>query len=454
MLACIPPPAEEGAYKVPRALLLFEPPDGGAPEVVLNLALSMERHGWSARVAGPEQASIRARLEQAGIEYLPVSHLKRGSRSPLSDLRALRSLDRTLARDPVDVIHCHSSKAGVIGRVLGARHRTPVVYSPHCFAFLRDLGRLSRTAPALIERMLAPLTSAYVCVCESERRAALKLGLAPPERTHRIYNGVPDPLPNAGPERALMEFKGDGLLVGAVTVLRRQKRLDVLIDAIPTVLAQVPQARFAIVGNGPMQDKLKERAAANGLADNPRFAFFPFTPPSDRYMGALDLYVLSSAWEAMPVGVLEALSWGVPQVVTDVGGTIEAVTDETGKLVPAKQPDALAGAIVEMLGDPRLCASARVASRERHRAMFDSQRMVRETVGVYQSVLAERAPAGEAETAPAESALAGHVRGKPAVAEPVPARPALAEPAIAERALGMTGTLDAASEARVVAPLS
>jgi glycosyltransferase involved in cell wall biosynthesis len=375
---------------MPRALLLFEPPDGGAPEVVMNLALAMEHHGWSARVAGPEQASIRLRLERAGIEYLPIASLTRGSRSPLSDVRALRSVSELLAREPVDVIHCHSSKAGVIGRLLGVRHRTPVVYSPHCFAFLRDLGPLARIAPALIERMLAPLTSAYVCVCESERRSALKLSLGSRERTHCIYNGVPDPPEGGGVEQALLDFKGDGVLVGAVTVLRRQKRLDVLIDAIPAVLAQAPSARFAIIGNGPMKQRLEERASALGLHEDPRFAFFEFTPPSGRYMSALDLYVLSSAWEAMPVGVLEALSWGVPQVVTSVGGTVEAVTDETGRLVPPKQSDALADAIVAMLHSPETRAEARVASLARHREMFDSERMVRQTVGVYRSVLAGR----------------------------------------------------------------
>jgi glycosyltransferase involved in cell wall biosynthesis len=393
---------------MPRALLLFEPPDGGAPEVVLNLALAMRDHGWSARVAGPEQASIRARLEQAAIEYLPIGHLTRGSRSPLADLRALRNLDELLVREPVDVIHCHSSKAGVLGRLAGKRRGIPVVYSPHCFAFLRDLGVLSRIVPAAVERLLAPLTSAYVCVCEAERRAALKLSLAPPERTHRIYNGVPEPLLDTSPEQALLDFKGDGVLIGAVTVLRRQKRLDVLIDAIPSVLARMPQARFAIIGNGPMRARLQERARALGLDENPRFAFFPFAPPSDRYMSALDLYVLSSAWEAMPVGVLEALSWGVPQVVTNVGGTIEAVTNETGQLVAPKHPRALADAIVEMLGSPELRASAQAASRARHRAMFDAERMVRETVGVYESVAA-LAPAQEPRT-PAEVEPAPEVR--------------------------------------------
>ncbi len=373
---------------MPRALLLFEPPDGGAPEVVLNLALSMERHGWSPCVAGPELTSIRRRLERAGIEYLPVRQLTRGAGSPRADLRALRELDRLLKRDPVDLIHCHSSKAGVLGRLLGARRGVPVVYSPHCFAFLRDLGLLSRLAPAVVETLLSPLTDCYVCVCEAERRASLRWMLTTADRAHRIYNGVPAAEPGVHPDQSLRAFKGDGLLVGAVTALREQKRLDVLIDAIPTVLAAVPRARFAIVGNGPDLPALQAQAAHLGLDEDPRFGFFAFEAPSDRYLSLLDLYVLSSAWEAMPIGVLEAQAWGVPQVVTGVGGTAEAVNGETGRVVPPKRPDALASAIVAMLDSPQTLAAASSASRARHRAMFDADRMVRETVTVYDGVMA------------------------------------------------------------------
>jgi glycosyltransferase involved in cell wall biosynthesis len=319
------------------------------------------------------------------VEYLPVTDLARGILSPAADLRALRSIDARLASGPVDVIHCHSSKAGVLGRLLGLSRGIPVVYSPHCFAFVRDLGPLARAVPALIERALAARTAAFVCVCESERQAALKL-VREPARAHRIYNGVPAPRPGVRADQALLDFKGDGLLVGAVTVLREQKRLDVLLDAIPAVLTQVPRARFAIIGNGPLAGQLEDRAATLGLHEDPRFAFIPFVPPSDRYLSALDLYVLPSAWEAMPIGVLEALASGVPQVATKVGGTPEAVTEETGRLVAPKQPAALADAIVAMLGSSELRAAAGDASRVRHRAMFDAERMVRETVAVYERV--------------------------------------------------------------------
>jgi glycosyltransferase involved in cell wall biosynthesis len=347
----------------------------------------MRQHGWSVCVAGPELASIRERLEDAAVDYLPVSDLERGYGSPTADLRALKSLDNLLTKEPVDLIHCHSSKAGVLGRLLGARRGVPVVYSPHCFAFVRDVGLLSRTAPAIVERLLAPLTAAFVCVCESERRAALRLTRGSSHRARRIYNGVPSPQLGSSPEQSLLDLKGDGLLVGAVTVLREQKRLDLLIDAIPTVFASVPQARFAIVGNGPLRPQLERHAAERGLDKDSRFAFFTFTPPSERYLHAFDLYVLSSAWEAMPVAVLEALACGVPQVVTRVGGTAEAVTEETGRLVAPKRSDELASAIIAMLSSSEERTAAREASRARHQAMFGATRMVRETVAVYESVI-------------------------------------------------------------------
>ena len=116
-------------------------------------------------------------------------------------------------------------------------------------------------------------------------------------------------------------------------MLRRQKAVEVLLEAAPAVLAAVPEARIAIVGDGPEREALGARAAALGL--DGRVAFLPFTGPASRHLRALDVYVLPSAWEAFPIGVLEAQACGVPQVATDVGGTREAVVPETGRPRPA-----------------------------------------------------------------------------------------------------------------------
>jgi glycosyltransferase involved in cell wall biosynthesis len=213
-----------------------------------------------------------------------------------------------------------------------------------------------------------------ICVCEAERRVGVAAGL---ERLEVIYNGCP-PCDRVAPDPTLEELRAQGPVVGAVTVLRRQKALETLLEAAPAV----PDAQIVIVGDGPERAALVERAAR--LTN---VVFLPYSPPAARYLRALDVYVLPSAWEAFSIGVLEAQACGVPQVVTDVGGTREAVDAETGIVVPPHDPARMADAIDELLGDPGRRAAMADASRARHAERFTVERMVAETAAVYERVL-------------------------------------------------------------------
>jgi len=104
-----------------------------------------------------------------------------------------------------------------------------------------------------------------------------------------------------------MALRRGGPVVGLITVLRAQKRVDVLLDAIPQIWDSLPDTRFAVIGSGPLEDRLRARAQALGLVGDPRFLFTGFSPPSERYLKALDLFVLTSDWEAMSIGLLEAI---------------------------------------------------------------------------------------------------------------------------------------------------
>ena len=112
-----------------------------------------------------------------------------------------------------------------------------------------------------------------------------------------------------------------------------------------------------------------------------------YRPPTANHLRELDVYVLASSWEAFPIGPLEALACGVPQVVTAVGGTREAVVPETGLLIGPRDPGALAAAVVELLQDEPRRMAMRAASRERHAAQFTVDRMVAGTAAVYARVL-------------------------------------------------------------------
>lgn len=347
-----------------------------------QLALQLPEHGWEPWVAGPRDAIIYPALADAGVPLARLP-LRRGFGRPAEDARALRTIASLLGQQPFELVHVHSAKAGVLGRIAARRAGRPVVYSPHCFPFVGPWGWPRRTFATTVERALGPITDAIVCVAEDEQRLALKHHLIPPERLTVVYNGVAtaDPALEAEPE--LTAFADGRPLAGCVAVLRPQKAVHVFVAAAPRILAAAPEARLAVIGEGELLPEL--RAQARDLKLDPtRFRFFPFRPPAARALRALDVFVLSSAWEALPISLLEALAEGVPQVATDVGGSAEAVNaGETGLLCPPGDPEALAQTVLALLHDPGRRAAMADASRRRHAERFRVEEMARRTAAVY-----------------------------------------------------------------------
>lgn len=380
------PIARISSRSVPRCLLVFEPPDGGVAENVARLASGLPERGFDVALAGPEHALPYDVLEgQVQIERLPF---QRGYGHPPADARALTSLISMLRRTPVDLVHCHSAKAGVIGRIAAIATRTPRVYSPHCFPFVGPWGLPRRAFSTGVERALGPSTDAIVCVADQERRLALEKHIAPAARLHVVHNGA-DACGDAELDQELHDFRGDGVLAATMSVLRPQKAVHDFVAAAPAILAAVPDARLAVIGDGDLRGELEEQARSLGLGG--RLRFFPFRPPAWRQLKSLDLYVLPSAWEAFPIAILEAMACGVPQVATDVGGTGEALADgETGLLVPPGDPAALAGGVIRLLRDRGERERMGAAGRARQAQRFGIAQMLDGTAEVYRRVLASR----------------------------------------------------------------
>jgi glycosyltransferase involved in cell wall biosynthesis len=358
---------------VARIALVCEPPDGGVAEHVALLARGLPAQGHETVVFAAADYRPRAALLAAGHPVVELPFV-RDYAHPHRDARALAHLARALGR--FDLVHAHSAKAGVLGRLAAALARRPAVYTPHGLPWIGEMSAARRRFGRGAERALAPLTAALICVCEAERRFARAAGLP---RLAVVHNGCAACAAPAAPH--------DGLAVGTVSTYRRAKRLDVLLDAAPRILAAVPEATVRLVGEGgPEEPALRAHPAAR----DPRVVFAPFTPPSARHLRDLDVFVLCSGWESFPLGVLEAQACGIPQVVSDVGGTREAVTPETGLVVPRLDPAALAGAVIELLRDPERRARMAAASRRRHAEHFGTERMVAATAAVYERVLSTR----------------------------------------------------------------
>lgn len=359
--------------------------DGGAAEYAVQLAQGLGDHGWELELAGPMDADVVYERVPASIRVHRLQ-IRSGFGTVRAHVSVLRDLRAILRRGQFDLVHAHSVHPAVLVRLVRlAGGSPPLVYTPLAFGFLSGISSARMTTGFVLERALAPLTTAYIDVSEHERVAAIERHVGPAKR-HYVVRNACEPCPEVAPDAELLRFREQGPLIVAVLSLRFQKGVDVLLRALPSVFAQLTDARAAVVGNGPERATLVSLADQLGLNRSGRLLMLPFEAPSARYLRCADIYVLPSRWDSTPIGVLEAMACGVPQVVSDVDGE-ESVVQSTGAIVPRDDPVALAKALIDLARDPARRRRMSEASRARYAEHFTVPRMVAETVAVYESVL-------------------------------------------------------------------
>ncbi len=358
--------------------MVLQPSDGGVFDHVARLSTAMAARGHEIAACGPLVHGA-----PAGAASAHVVEMGRNV-SPPADLAAALRLRSVVARLRPDVVHAHSSKAGAVARLARAGSpRTPVIYTPHGYAFAGYFeSALSRRAYSAAERLLAPLATRVLCVCEAERALAERIG--PASRTRVVHNGIDGLGPGPGyppAERA----RRDGPVIGAISLLRPGKGMETLIDAMAEVVGSRPDATLILAGDGPDRAALERRIAERGLGGSVRMvgALDSAAP----LLRSIDVFAHPSWAESFPYAILQAMSLGLPIVATDVGGVAEAIADgESGLLVPPRDPAPLAAALLSALLDPERAAALGEAARARVAARFTLSRMVEGTLAVYGEV--------------------------------------------------------------------
>ncbi|MFI5037469.1 MAG: glycosyltransferase family 4 protein [Solirubrobacterales bacterium] len=362
-----------------RILLCTQPTDGGVGRHVCDLIEGLTAKGDEVILCSP---AIPPGLRQ------PVTHERldlRRAIAPRADLVALGRFVRIVRDLQPDLIHAHSSKAGAIARLARPfSPHLPVLYTPHGYAFAGHFNRSAeRLAYRCVERVLAPLASRVVCVCEAEARLARSVG--PGSRVRVIHNGIAVAA-DGDVDPRVAELARGGPVIGALTLLRPGKGLETLIAALPDVLARHGDAKVAVVGDGPDLDTLQAQSRALGVADAVHF-LGPSADPLAALRG-MDVFVHPSWAEAFPYVILEAMSLARPILASDVGGIGEAIIDgESGVLIPPRDERRLAQALIGMLEDPSRRALLGEAALRRVRQEFTRSVMIDRLTGVYGEAL-------------------------------------------------------------------
>ncbi len=381
-----------------RIAHVLEATAGGTRQYLMDLCLGLpaDRFAQTAVVSSERSEAFRTdiqSLRQAGVTVHEVPMTR--EISPRADWRALGLLRRYFRANPFDIIHCHSSKAGMLGRYAAwlARSRAVRIYSPHAFAFQMDASPRKQRIYRFLEWCAGRITNLLICTTDSERELAVKARLVRPGRALVVRTGVEvrqfHPTAEAVGLREELGISPKHRLVGAVGALVPQKGQRYLIEAAAQVLAEMPHTTFVIAGEGELHEELQAQVDALGLGR--RFRLLGQRGDVPRILSSLDLFVMPSLWEGLPYALLEAMATGVPVVATDIPGLVDLVQPgQTGWLAQPYSSDHLAEMVTAALRSTGPSSLMAQTARQRILSDYTREHMLQQLGAIYERVVEER----------------------------------------------------------------
>jgi glycosyltransferase involved in cell wall biosynthesis len=330
------------------------------------------------RVGGFTDTPAVEAMVEAGAE-IHVVPMRRSAADP-RNIVAVPRIRGVIRRARPHVVHGHASIGGAAARIAATGSGAARVYTPN--------GLMPSRAALAVERALGRLTDRFVAVSPTEAEQVSRLRLVPRERIEIIPNGIEldVPGPPTADLRAELGVDPTTPLVGTVGRVAAQKAPEVFVRACGRVSATVPEARFVMVGDGPLADLVSTEVRTNGLQG--RFLHLRGLHGAATVMGQLDVFVLASRYEGGPYAPLEAMRAGTPVVLTDVVGNRDTIADGvSGLLVPPDDPGPLAAAVERLLGDPGLRERLGAAGRARFASRYDVGRMADRLEALYRALV-------------------------------------------------------------------
>jgi glycosyltransferase involved in cell wall biosynthesis len=353
------------------------------PEYEVTLVTGVDR--------GPE-GSLEERARRT-TRLVVVPELARAI-DPLSDTIAFWKLYRLIRRGRYHIVHTHSSKAGVLGRLAAGLAGTPiVVHTLHSLVFHDYQPWVVNRLLWMVKRLCAPLTDHYLSVSRLVAEKAVASGIGPPEKFTTVYSGMEldwflgtavDP----STIRRELGIPLDSLVVGKIARLFPLKGHEQLLKAIPAVVRAQPRVRFLLVGDGILREPLEACAREAGVLDHLVFAGLVPRERIPSMISAMDILVHTSLREGLARALPQAMAMGKPCVSFALDGAPEVVMDgETGYLVTPGDVIGLSNAILRLLEDGDLRRRMGEAGRRLVAARFPAEKMVADTAAVYSNLV-------------------------------------------------------------------
>jgi len=345
-------------------------------------------------LSGPQTGSEGSLIEEVRARGIPLTILPdlRREINPVHDLKALLKMRRIIRNKGYTIVHTHSSKAGVIGRLAARMAGTPIiVHTVHGWSFHEHMAPWLRKFYITLERFAASFTDIMVVVTNRDIDKGLQEGIGRREQYHLIRSSIP--LEEFDPQRVSREnarkelgIPLDAPVLGNVGRFSAQKNPLDWVRVAALVAEELPDCFFLLVGDGPMRMEVEALIAENGLSEQTILTGLRLDVPE--MLSAIDVFLLTSLWEGLPRVIPQAMAMQVPVVANHVDGSAEAILHgETGYLCTPGDLDDLAANCLLLLRDEHL--STEIGQKGRAYAIqeFDVRKMVNQVASMYEELV-------------------------------------------------------------------
>jgi glycosyltransferase involved in cell wall biosynthesis len=330
------------------------------------------------------------KVKRNGVKVIALPALVRSIR-PVKDFKALISLVRLIFEEKPDIVHTHSSKSGILGRLAAKMTGVPhIIHTPHGHVFYGHFGAFASRIFMWVEKIFSVFTDRIVALTDGEKNDYINLSVCPPEKLLKIHSGVDvkkfmQANGNRVEKRRSLGLDQNEAVIGFVGWLLPIKGPDYLLKAMDDVWHEHQEASLVLVGKGDMDVDL--RAEARKKNANGKVKFLGWREDIDEIMPLFDMLVLPSLNEGMGRVLVEAMAAGKPVVASRVGGIPDLVRDgETGYLVPPADERALANGIKKLLDDPANAKQMGLRGQE-HCRQFSLEAMIAKLDALYSELI-------------------------------------------------------------------
>lgn len=353
---------------------------GGAQTHVAELCNYFKIKNHEVVVMSSGNGWLKNECDKIGVSFVNNKFFS-NSANPARLYRAMKEIKKCVVEFKPDIIHCHSSAAGFLGRI-AIKNTIPTVFTAHGWAFDKGTPLLRRIVAILVEKAISKYCFKIICVSNFTKQEGLKWKVCEDKKMEVIYNGVS----LAEPDKPVVKNIQSKIKLIFVGRFSKQKNPLLFLKALVNLPEDCRKnLEISLIGNGP--DKKKIEKFIKNFKSLPKTEIFSTLTPVEvkKYLAQSDVFVLITNWEGFPYTILEAMSCGLPVIASDVGGINEAVNEQNGILVN-NEVGQIREAILKLVNDKDLRLRLGKQGRQDVIVKFSSEQMLEKISKVYNNI--------------------------------------------------------------------